>query len=176
MSLIFKHTVTLLVDLEMLLLSLHALHDNDILIILKSLSILFGIKFLSLRKQPTSGDATTGFPAKWRLRNEHRNSILMTCPYPDLGSASDWLNQNSNAVWSIRSTTQILVSFAAVIRVVTRVAWRVTTLITAAKETKIWVVMRHPYGISALVSQKSFCGNAVVASLNVSCFLRLKVP
>ena len=64
MSLIFKHTVTLLVDLEMLLLSLHALHDNDILIILKSLSILFGIKFLSLRKQPTFGDATTGFPAK----------------------------------------------------------------------------------------------------------------
>ena len=64
MSLIFKHTVTLLVDLEMLLLSLHALHDNDILIILKSLSILFGIKFLSLRKQMTFGNATTGFPAK----------------------------------------------------------------------------------------------------------------
>ena len=63
MSLIFKHTVTL-VDLEMLLLSLHALHDNDILIILKSLSILFGIKFLSLRKQETFGNATTGFPAK----------------------------------------------------------------------------------------------------------------
>ena len=64
MSLIFKHTDTLLVDLEMLLLSLHALHDNDILIILKSLSILFGIKFLSLRKQVTFGNATTGFPAK----------------------------------------------------------------------------------------------------------------
>ena len=64
MSLIFKHTVTLLVDVEMLLLSLHALHDNDILIILKSLSILFGIKFLSLRKQVTFGNATTGFPAK----------------------------------------------------------------------------------------------------------------
>ena len=64
MSLIFKHTVTLLVDLEMLLLSLHALHDNDILIILKSLSILFGIKFLSLRKQVTLGNATTGFPAR----------------------------------------------------------------------------------------------------------------
>ena len=64
MSLLFKHTVTLLVDLEMLLLSLYALHDNDILIILKSLSILFGIKFLSLRKQVTFGNATTGFPAK----------------------------------------------------------------------------------------------------------------
>ena len=38
----------------------------------------------SLRKQPTNiSDATTGFPAKWRLRNEHRNSILMTCHFPD---------------------------------------------------------------------------------------------
>ena len=34
---------------------------------------------------------TTGSPAKWRLRNEHRNSKLMTRHYSDLGSASDWL-------------------------------------------------------------------------------------
>ena len=34
-------------------------------------------------------NATNGFPAKWRLRNERRKSILMTCHYPDLGSASD---------------------------------------------------------------------------------------
>ena len=46
---------------------------------------------LSLRKQPSFRDATTGFPAKWRLRNERRNSILMTRHYPDLGSNSDWL-------------------------------------------------------------------------------------
>ena len=32
-------------------------------------------------------------PAKWRLRNKRRNSILMTHHYPDLSSASDWLNQ-----------------------------------------------------------------------------------
>ena len=44
----------------------------------------------SLRKHPTFRDATSGLPAKWRLRNERRNSILMTCHYPDLGSASDW--------------------------------------------------------------------------------------
>ena len=44
----------------------------------------------SLRKQPTFGDATTGFPAKWRLRNERRKPILMTRHYPDLGGASDW--------------------------------------------------------------------------------------
>ena len=143
-GLVFCSCSTLLVELEMLLLSLRALHDT--LMILKSLSILFGMKFLSLRKQLTFGDATTGFPAKWRLRNEHRNFILMTCHYPDLSSASDWLNQISHAVWSIRSTTQV------------------------------WVVMYHRYGISVLVSQTSFCGNTVVASLNVSCFLRLKVP
>ena len=38
----------------------------------------------SLRKQLTFGDATTGFPAKWRFRNERGNSILITRHYPDL--------------------------------------------------------------------------------------------
>ena len=53
----------------------------------------------------------------------------MACHYPDLaGSASDWLNQISHAARPIRSTTQI------------------------------WVVTRHQYGISALVSQTSFRG------------------
>ena len=33
----------------------------------------------------------TGFHAKWRLSKERRNSILMTCHYQDLGSASDWI-------------------------------------------------------------------------------------
>ena len=61
----------------------------------------------SQRKQPTFGNATTGFPAKWRVRNERKNSILMTRHYPDLGSASDWLNQISHAARPIRSTTQI---------------------------------------------------------------------
>ena len=84
--------------------------------------------FFSLRKQPTFGDATTGFPAKWRLRNWRRNSILMTLHYSDLSSASDWLNQISHTVRPIRSTTLI------------------------------WVVTRHRYGISALVSQTSFGG------------------
>ena len=82
----------------------------------------------SLRKQPTFGDATTVFPAKWRLRNECRNSILMTRHYPDLGSASDWSCRVGNLIQPIRGTTQI------------------------------WVVTRHQYGISALVSQTSFGG------------------
>ena len=86
----------------------------------------------SQRKQPTFGDATSGFPAKWRLRNE-RNSILMTRNYPDLDSASDWLNQISHATRPIRGTTQI------------------------------WVVTRHRYGISALVSQTSFGGETSVS-------------
>ena len=80
----------------------------------------------SLRKQSTFGDATTGFPAKWRLRNERRNFILMTRHYPSLCSASDWLNQISHVAWPIRSTTQI------------------------------WVVTHHQYGISAFVSQTPF--------------------
>ena len=53
----------------------------------------------------TFRDATSGFPAKSRLRNDCRNSILMT----DLGSASDWLKKTSLAVRPIRITTQIWV-------------------------------------------------------------------
>ena len=69
------------------------------------------------------------FPAKWRLRNECRKSILTTRHYPcELDSASDWLNQISHAAWPIRSTTQF------------------------------WLVTRHQYGISALVFQTSFGG------------------
>ena len=52
----------------------------------------------------------------------------MTCHYPDLGGASDWLCRVGNLIQPIRSTTQI------------------------------WVVTRHQYGISALVSQTSFRG------------------
>ena len=47
----------------------------------------------SRRRQLTFCDAFIDFPAKWRLRNERRNSILMTCHYSDLASASDWLRQ-----------------------------------------------------------------------------------
>ena len=85
-------------------------------------------KISSLIKQPTFGDATTGFAAKWRLQNERRNSILMARHYPDLGSASDWSYRVGNLIQPIRSTTQI------------------------------WVMTRHQYGISALVSQTSFGG------------------
>ena len=41
-------------------------------------ALLYFRAFTSLRKQPIFPDTTTGFPAKGRLRNERRNSILMT--------------------------------------------------------------------------------------------------
>ena len=56
----------------------------------------------------------------------------MTRQCPDLGSASHWLKQISHAERPIRNTTQI------------------------------WVVTRHQYGISALVSQTSFRRETVV--------------
>ena len=69
-----------------------------------------------LRKQTAFCDSITGFPAKWCLRNEHKNYIQL---YLDLGS---------HTAQPIRSTT------------------------------KIWVVSHNQYGISALISQRSFCG------------------
>ena len=98
----------------------------------------------SLSKQPTFGDANTGFPTKikWRLRNECRNSKLMTRHYPDLGCACDWLNQISQVARPIRSTTQI------------------------------WVVMCLQYGISALVSQISFGGETSGSMAKCQLFLQ----
>ena len=42
--------------------------------------------------------------------------------------------------------------------------------------TQIWVVMRHQYGISAIVPQKSgdLSGKPVVTSRHVGCFVRLR--
>ena len=59
---------------------------------------------------------------------KHRNSILMTRHYRDMGNFSDWSCRVGNLIQPIRSTTQI------------------------------WVVTCHQYGISALVSHTSFGG------------------
>ena len=64
----------------------------------------------------------------------------MTCYYPDLGSAPDWSNQTFLEARPIRSTT------------------------------RIWVVTRHQYGISALICQTSFRGKTTRRA--VRCFLR----
>lgn len=82
----------------------------------------------SLRRQPTFRGVTTGFPSKWRPRNECRNSLLMTCHYPGLLKVFDWLKQVSIASRPIRSTAQI------------------------------WVVTRHHYWIFAFLPQTSFWG------------------
>ena len=58
----------------------------------------------SPRKQPTFGEATTGFPAKWRLRKKRRNSILMTRHYQNLGSAYDYFWLDEANFQPIRST------------------------------------------------------------------------
>ena len=77
--------------------------------------------------------------------NERRNSILMTHHYPDLASTSDWSCRVRNLLQPIRSTTQI------------------------------WVVMRHQYGISLLISQTSFGGetSGKLMLQIFGCFLRL---
>ena len=59
----------------------------------------------SLRKQPTSRKVATWALEKRHLSNERRYSILMTCHYPDLGSASDWLKREGISFQPIRSTT-----------------------------------------------------------------------
>ena len=67
------------------------------------------IQTASLRKQTTSRDATEGFPAKQRLRNERRNSILMTRHYLDLGNSFDWSCRVGHLLQPVRSTIQIWV-------------------------------------------------------------------
>ena len=98
----------------------------------------------SLRKQPMFREVTTWALAKWRLSNELRNSILMTCHYPDLGSASDWLKENSLAAQPIKSNT------------------------------KIWVVTRHQkLEFLHSLLRRRFARAQVATLPNISCFLRL---
>ena len=59
----------------------------------------------NLRKQLTFHDVTIGFPRKWRLSHDCRNSILMTRHYPDLSSDSDWYCVET-LLQPMRSTTQ----------------------------------------------------------------------
>ena len=96
------------------------------------------------RKQPTFRDLTNGFPVKWRLENECRNSILMTCHQPFLGSASDRLCRVGNLFQPVRSTTQI------------------------------WVMMHHQYGVSALASQTSFRRETVGGAAKCRLFSQAK--
>ena len=101
-------------------------------------------KCVSLRKQPAFRDATTGFSTKWRLKNEHRNSVLMKGHYRDLGSASDWSCSDKNLLQPVMTSTGI------------------------------WVVTCHQYWISVVVAQASFCGEKsgeVVRFISLFCFV-----
>ena len=75
-----------------------------------------------LGKQPVFREANTGFPVTWGLSEtiKRRNSILIMCHHPYLGSASDWLK-----ICFIQSEA---------------------------------ISRSDQYGISALISQKSFRG------------------
>ena len=53
----------------------------------------------NLRKLTPFCDATIGFPVKWHLRNECRNSILMTRHQPDL--ALKVLPRSGSSVWNV---------------------------------------------------------------------------
>ena len=70
----------------------------------------------------------------------------MTLYYPDLCGASDWLKQLLHATRPIRSTT-----------------------------TQIWVVTRHQYGISALLSQSSFGGETSGSAAKCRLFSQARV-
>ena len=50
----------------------------------------------SLRTQTTFHNATTSFPTKWCLRNQHQISILMAHHCPDLG-----ISTNQNQIWAV---------------------------------------------------------------------------
>ena len=61
-----------------------------------------------MRKQSTFRNASTVFPVKWHLWNEHRNSKLMMHDYPDLSGASDWLKQIGHVAWQVTGFARTL--------------------------------------------------------------------
>ena len=54
------------------------------------------LQVCNLRKQSRFRDASTGFPAKWRLRNELKKSILLRCHCLHMSNSSDLLKQISH--------------------------------------------------------------------------------
>ena len=59
----------------------------------------YWIYYKNLLEKPAEiRKATAVFPAKWRLTNARRNSIVVTFHQPDLGSAFYWLKQISGMV------------------------------------------------------------------------------
>ena len=80
---------------------------------------------------------------KWRLRNDYRNSILMT----DLGSAYDWLKKISLTVRPIRITTQIwVVKLSGVISQTSSRGGK--PVVVASRNVGCFLRLTWPYGSS----------------------------
>ena len=122
---------------------------------------------LAWEKPPIFLNVNTGFPAKWRLRNWHRNFTLMTCHFPHMGIASDWLQQTP---WG--TTTQkhylVLGSASDWLKQISHASRPIRST------TQIWIVW-HVISMEFLRSfhRPYFAGIPVVAWRNVGSFLRL---
>ena len=62
---------------------------------------------ISLRKQPTLHEIATWVPCKTTSEERAQKFHTDDVHYPDLGSACDWLKENSLPAQPIRSTTKI---------------------------------------------------------------------
>ena len=95
-------------------------------------------EIINLRKQPTFPDATSGFPTKWRQRNEYRNSILVTGDYPDPVRSSDWSCREGKLLQPI-------------------ITWH----------NQIWVVIHHQPGFLRPLLSCHFAGKPTLWSIYV---------
>ena len=115
--------------------------------------------FEKLRQQRNFRHAITGFPAKWCLRTDRRNSILMTScwwrvtTHANLVSVSNCSCLLGYLLQPIRSTTQTWV-----VLLIDRVSREIYFNQSDRSTSLIWVVTRHQYGIYSLVSQTSYVG------------------
>lgn len=87
---------------------LHCLLESNFVTSLTQIKCLIKGNFsLPSKNRMAFHNTTTGFPTKWYLRNCWINSILLTCHYPELSSASDCSCDKGNLLLSIRSNIQI---------------------------------------------------------------------
>ena len=87
---------------------LHCLLESNFVTSLTLIKCLIKGNFsLPSKNRMAFHNTTTGFPTKWYLRNCWINSILLTCHYPELSSASDCSCNMGNLLLSIRSNIQI---------------------------------------------------------------------
>ena len=56
-------------------------------------------------------DVTTDFTANCRLRIERTNSTLMTCHYPDVGSAFDYFGRAARKICCFKESDALLRSW-----------------------------------------------------------------